>query len=156
VAVGLLRGAWSRCRSCELVIGPAAVTSSIRRIGTAVETSPVAIEPGDLRCPSVGTPRAARANPRSGNWPFGADATGGSDGVEEDSAGWAAGVHHCGGRTSAPATDRGASSFEAASARRTATGRAMLAANLVDDLAINPMLVSGRGNEDGRPGCRNR
>jgi hypothetical protein len=60
-------GACSRRCSCELVIGPAATTSSIRRTGMAVETRPPAMEPGERGWLSVGTCRAARASPRGGS-----------------------------------------------------------------------------------------
>ena len=61
------RGACNRRCSCELVIGPAATTSSMRRTGIAVETRPPAIAPGDRGSLSVGTVLAARASPRGGN-----------------------------------------------------------------------------------------
>jgi len=61
------RGACSRRCSCELVIGPAATTSSIRRTGIAVDTRLPAIAPGDRGWLSVGTCRAARASPRAGS-----------------------------------------------------------------------------------------
>jgi hypothetical protein len=64
---GVGRGARSLRCSCELVIGPAAVTSSIRRTGIAVDTKPPAIVPGDRGWSSVGTCLAARARPRGGN-----------------------------------------------------------------------------------------
>jgi hypothetical protein len=44
---GACRGARNLRCSCELVIGPAAVTSSIRRTGMAVDTSAPAMVPGD-------------------------------------------------------------------------------------------------------------
>ena len=46
-AVGAGRGGRNLRCSCELVIGPAAVTSSIRRTGMAVDTRPPAMVPGD-------------------------------------------------------------------------------------------------------------
>lgn len=61
------RGACSRRCSCELVIGPAATTSSIRRTGMAVETRPPAMVPGERGWLSSGTLRAARASPRGGS-----------------------------------------------------------------------------------------
>jgi hypothetical protein len=44
---GAGRGARSLRCSCELVIGPAAATSSIRRTGMAVDTRPPAMVPGE-------------------------------------------------------------------------------------------------------------
>jgi hypothetical protein len=63
---GACRGARSRRCSCELVIGPAAVTSSIRRTGIAVDTRAPAMVPGERGWSSVGTCLAARARPRGG------------------------------------------------------------------------------------------
>ncbi len=156
-----------RC-SCELVIGPAAATSSIRRTGIAVDTSPPAMVPGERGWSSVGTCLAARARPRAGNaaaaeapdGPDGPDAADEPDGADptersDSAAEPRPGVHQRGGRTSAGPIGRGATLADAASARRTATGRAVLAANRAADSATSPRLAA-RARPTGRPGRRSR
>gem|GEM_PF-2652437 len=171
---GAGRGARNLRCSCELLIGPAAATSSIRRTGIAVETRPPAIVPGERGWSSVGTCRAARARPRGGRLtraaepaaadPAAADpaaaepaaADPGADGVPGSSTGSAwRGVHQRGGRTSAWPSERAGTAAAAASARRTATGRAVAAANRVEDSAIRPRLAA-RARAAGRPGRRSR
>jgi len=158
---GAGRGARNRRCSCELVIGPAAATSSIRRTGIAVETSPPAIVPGDRGWSSVGTCRAARASPRGGNGtaadrPAGgtaADRPGGGASAATSSPG-NRGVHQRGGRTSAWPSERAATVAVAASARRTTAGRAVPAANLAEDSATRPRPAERA--RPGRPGRRSR
>jgi hypothetical protein len=57
-------GATKRARSCEVSIGPAAVTSCRRRTGTAVETIRSVIRPG-VQLFSSGTFSTARGSPRA-------------------------------------------------------------------------------------------
>lgn len=94
------RGARSLRCSCELLIGPAAVTSSIRRTGIGVDTRPPAMVPGERGWSSVGTCLAARAKPRAGRVTrAGAGAAAAES--ESESASACRGVHQRGGRTSA-------------------------------------------------------
>ena len=152
VAGGAGRGACSRRCSCELVIGPAAVTSSIRRTGIAVETRPPAILPGERGWSSVGTCRAARANPRGGS----VGTAGVGPGAPDSSAApFSPGVHQRGGRISACPSERADTVAAAASARRTATGRAVAAANRLEEAATSPGLAA-RDRPAGRPGRRSR
>jgi hypothetical protein len=123
-----------------------------------VDTRPPAMVPGERGWSSVGTCLAARANPRGGN----ADATGNADvtgaGVESPDCseeGDRPGVHQRGGRTSACPIDRAGTVAAAASARRTATGRAVAAAKRVEDAATCPRLAA-RASPVGRPGRRSR
>jgi hypothetical protein len=146
---GAGRGARSLRCSCELVIGPAAVTSSIRRTGMAVDTRPPAMVPGERGWSSVGTCRAARANPRGGS----AGTAGLAAGSSEVSV--SPGVHQRGGRTSACPIERADTGAAAAKARRTATGRAVAAAKRLDEAATSPRLAA-RASPAGRPGRRSR
>jgi hypothetical protein len=56
----------SLARSCEVSIGPAAVTASCRRTCATVETRLSTMPPGVQVC-SFGTRRTARGSPRSGS-----------------------------------------------------------------------------------------
>jgi len=174
---GVGRGACNRRCSCELVIGPAATTSSIRRTGIAVETRPPAMVPGERGWSSVGTCRAARASPRGGNGTAAgtarpadgtvrpadgptagtarpADGTAESTSSESTASSGIRGVHQRGGRTSACPSERAETVAAAASARRTPAGRAVPAANRAEDSAIRPR-PTGRARP-GRPGRRSR
>ena len=151
-AAGASRGGRNLRCSCELVIGPAAVTSSIRRTGMAVDTSPPAMVPGERGCSSVGTCRAARAKPRGGKAVTAGRAVSSATSAEELDR---PGVHQRGGRTSACPVERADTVEAAARARRTATGRAVAAANRADDAATSPRLAA-RASAAGRPGRRSR
>ncbi|MDQ1716677.1 MAG: hypothetical protein QOE89_630 [Pseudonocardiales bacterium] len=117
---GAGRGAASRARSCLFTIGPAAVTSSMRRMFATVETRFSTMPPGVQVC-SSGTRRTARGSVRGGSWmssrratePPSADrpvAEGSAESVAEeaespledglsDSSADSVGVHQRGGRS---------------------------------------------------------